>query len=120
MPICNVGTSQNIFDHLEQVLCKFSVYRFYIEYPFFISVILTLDFTSFLLKVHYVLKEKYKEYLDFCDGDPSKLLKHSSTRWLSLEKCVKRLLHHWPALTSYLNSHSEELGECQSSSEAMR
>lgn len=107
---------------LNKFLCKFSVYRFHIEYPFFISVILTLDFTSFLLTVHYVLKEKYKEYLDFCDVDPSKLLKHSSTRWLSLEKCVKRLLHHWPALTSYFNSNSdvEKPGRVRRVSELLR
>lgn len=42
--------------NLNKFLCKFSVYIFYIEYPFFISVILTLDFTSFLLTVHYVRK----------------------------------------------------------------
>jgi len=26
-------------------------------------------------------------------------------RWLSLQKCVTRTLHHWPALTSYFKSH---------------
>ncbi|XP_052072307.1 uncharacterized protein LOC127710472 [Mytilus californianus] len=52
-------------------------------------------------------KEQYKEFLDFCDVEPSKLLKHATTRWLSLETCVDRTLHHWPALTSYFNSHCE-------------
>ncbi|XP_063436782.1 uncharacterized protein LOC134718215 [Mytilus trossulus] len=52
-------------------------------------------------------KEKYKEFLEFTDTEPSKIIKHSSTRWLSLEKCVGRLLHHWSALTSYFNSHDE-------------
>ena len=52
-------------------------------------------------------KEKYKEFMDFTDTEPSKILKHSSTRWLSLEKCVNRLLEHWPALLSYFNSHDD-------------
>nr|XP_034324959.1 uncharacterized protein LOC109619707 [Crassostrea gigas] len=52
-------------------------------------------------------KEKYKEFLEFTDTEPIKILKHCSTRWLSLEKCVNRLLHHWPALQSYFNSHED-------------
>ena len=43
-------------------------------------------------------KEKYKEFMDFTDTELSKILKHSSTTWLSLEKRVNRLLEHWPAL----------------------
>lgn len=72
-----------------------------------IVIYTTLTYVLFMYLNSVLRKEKYKEYLDFCDVDPSKLLKHSSTRWLSLEKCVKRLLHHWPALTSYFNSHSD-------------
>ncbi|XP_061162630.1 uncharacterized protein LOC133171854 [Saccostrea echinata] len=153
MPICNVGTSQNIFDHLEQVFInnnipwenliafssdncnvmmgkKNSVMTKIKEmqpHVFDIGCIchlanlctmagvksLSLPVDDLLVDVYYhfhhsaLRKETYKEYLDFCDVDPSKLLKHCSTRWLSLEKCVKRLLHHWPALTSYFNSHSD-------------
>lgn len=72
-----------------------------------ISVILTLDFTSFLLTVHYVRKHTRNTWTSVMLTLNSKLLKHCSTRWLSLEKCVKRLLHHWPALTSYFNSHND-------------
>lgn len=50
-------------------------------------------------------KEKYKEILEFTDTEPIKILKHCSTRWLSLDKCVNRLLHYWPAFQSYFNSH---------------
>ena len=38
-------------------------------------------------------KERYKEFLDFTAREPVKILKHCSTRWLSLEKCQDRLLH---------------------------
>lgn len=34
-------------------------------------------------------KEKYIEFTKFCDVEPTKILKHCSTHWLSLEKCVK-------------------------------
>ncbi|XP_056003345.1 uncharacterized protein LOC125662754 isoform X2 [Ostrea edulis] len=36
-----------------------------------------------------------------------KILKHCSTRWLSLERCVQRTLQRWPALKSYFQSHAE-------------
>ncbi|CAG2237125.1 unnamed protein product [Mytilus edulis] len=51
--------------------------------------------------------EEYKEYLSFCDVEPLKILKHVSTRWLSLHTCITRILHHWPALKSYFNSHQD-------------
>jgi hypothetical protein len=52
-------------------------------------------------------KEEYKEFLEFTDTEPLKIIKHCSTRWLSLQKCVGRFLHHWPALTSYFMSHRD-------------
>ncbi|XP_033747492.1 uncharacterized protein LOC117332621 [Pecten maximus] len=36
-----------------------------------------------------------------------KIVKHCGTRWLSLEKCVGRLLQQWPALQSYFESNAE-------------
>lgn len=52
-------------------------------------------------------KETYKEFQDFTDTDSMKILKHCQTRWLSLEKCVSRLLHQWKALQSYFTSHDD-------------
>ena len=34
---------------------------------------------------------------------PLRVLKHCSTHWLSLERCVKRLLEQWPALDMYFD-----------------
>ena len=48
-----------------------------------------------------------KEFQDFTETEPLKLLKHCSTRWLSLERCVRRLLQQWNALRSYFASHDE-------------
>ena len=35
-------------------------------------------------------------------------MKHSTTRWLSLLRCLKRLLDQWPALHSYFDRQTEE------------
>ncbi|XP_078315534.1 SCAN domain-containing protein 3-like [Crassostrea virginica] len=50
-------------------------------------------------------KELYTEFMEFTEVEPLKILKHASTRWLSLQKTVTRTLHHWPALSSYFSSH---------------
>ena len=52
-------------------------------------------------------KEIYREFLEFCDVAPLKILKHATTRWLSLQRCVKRFLQQWPALLSYFRSHED-------------
>ena len=52
-------------------------------------------------------KEEFKEYEHFTDTEPLKILKHAATRWLSLERCVKRTIAQWPALESYFKSHTE-------------
>ncbi|XP_053382069.1 uncharacterized protein LOC123564073 [Mercenaria mercenaria] len=53
-------------------------------------------------------KEECQGFVDFVElEDPGKLLKHCPTRWLSLHKCVKRSLVHWPALKSYFDSQPE-------------
>ena len=59
---------------------------------------LPLPVDDFLEDVYYHFhhsakrKEQYKEFQDFVDIEPAKILKHCETRWLSLEKCVKRTL----------------------------
>ncbi|XP_045160413.2 uncharacterized protein LOC123525435 [Mercenaria mercenaria] len=60
-------------------------------------------------------KEEYQGFVDFVElEDPGKLLKPCPTRWLSLHKCVKRSLVHWPALKSYFDSQPEveKKGSC--------
>lgn len=52
-------------------------------------------------------KEEYREFLEFCDVAPLKILKHASTRWLSLQRCVNRFLQQWPVLLSYFESHED-------------
>ena len=45
---------------------------------------------------------------EFDDIRPLRVLKHSTTRWLSLLRCLKRLLDQWPALHSYFDPQAEE------------
>ena len=43
-------------------------------------------------------------YMEFCGHEYSKILKHVSTRWLSLERCVQRTLEKYSGLKSYFLS----------------
>ena len=52
-------------------------------------------------------REDYKEFQLFTGVEMEEILKHVSTRWLSLERCVGRILSQWGALRSYFNSHSD-------------
>ena len=51
-------------------------------------------------------KGKLSEYFEFCDQDYQNVLKHVSTRWLSLERCVERALKKFPSLKAYFLSES--------------
>ena len=45
-----------------------------------------------------------KEFQDYCNLKPHKILSPGQTRWLSLEGCVKRLLQQWNALKLYFTN----------------
>ena len=49
-------------------------------------------------------KGKLQEYFQFCDQEYTPALKHISVRWLSLEKCVARVLQKFASLQSYFLS----------------
>ncbi|XP_060771465.1 uncharacterized protein LOC132882206 isoform X3 [Neoarius graeffei] len=53
-------------------------------------------------------REEYKEFQIFTGVDMEEVLKHVSTRWLSMERCVGRTLSQWPALQAYFNSSDGE------------
>jgi len=64
-------------------------------------------------------KEEYREFLEFCDVAPLKILKHVSTWWLSLEKCANRFLQQWPVLLSYVESHFKKKWMVESGNERL-
>ena len=41
------------------------------------------------------------EYMELCGHEYAKILKHVSTRWLSLERCVQQTLEKYSGLKSY-------------------
>ena len=49
-------------------------------------------------------KAELVEYCVFCDTEYRKILKHVSTRWLTLELTVDRTLRVYPGLKSYFGS----------------
>ena len=55
-------------------------------------------------------KQGLKEFQDLCGVEMRKIVKHVSTRWLSLEKCIGRLLQQWPALLQYFESEQSKFG----------
>lgn len=71
---------------------------------------LPVSIDDLLIDIYYHFKHSSKRYEEFAivlkdfDGiAPVRVLKHCSTRWLSLERAVNRLLLLWPALFAYFN-----------------
>ena len=52
-------------------------------------------------------KAELAEYCEFCNVEFRQVLKHVSTRWLSLELVVTWTLQQYPALKSYFLSQSD-------------
>ena len=52
-------------------------------------------------------KNKLRSYCTFCDQEYREIVKHVSTRWLSLEIAVQCTLKQLPSLTSYFKSECE-------------
>ena len=63
-----------------------------------------------LIDIYYHFKHSSKRYYEFAEIlqefegiAPLNIVKHCPTRWLSLERAVKRLLLLWPALRAYFD-----------------
>ncbi|XP_039653059.1 uncharacterized protein LOC120557088 [Perca fluviatilis] len=52
--------------------------------------------------------EMSSEFCDFHDSEYMEMLLHISVRWLSLERCITRLLRQYGPLTSYFKSLNEK------------
>ena len=75
---------------------------------------LPISVDNLLIDIFYHFKYSAKRWEEFSeiqsefeDIKPLRALKHSTTRWLSLLRCLKRLLHQWPALHSYFDRLAE-------------
>ena len=76
--------------------------------------VLPLSIDQLLIDIYYHFKNSSKRCEEFSivlkdfDGiAPARVLKHCSTRWLSLERAVNRLLQLWPALYAYFNRETD-------------
>ncbi|KAL3058066.1 hypothetical protein OYC64_010282 [Pagothenia borchgrevinki] len=68
------------------------------------------DVEDFIIDLYYQFdksakrKHQLREFLVVNDVIVRKILKHVSTRWLSLNKCIERTLNLWEGLRSYILS----------------
>lgn len=76
---------------------------------------LTVDVENVVLKIygHFSMSAKRRESLKefchvFCDVEFREIPRHVSTRWLSLNPAISRLMQTWTALRSYFISLGEE------------
>ena len=71
---------------------------------------LPVDIEDFLVDVYYYLEKSTKRHQNLkkcrvlCGASTRKILKHVSTRWLSLGRCIDRLLEHWTPLEVFVES----------------
>ena len=72
-----------------------------------------LPVEDLLIDTYYYLagslkpKEEFREFQQFVGVDMEDILKHVSTRWLCLERCVNRTIRQWPAVKEYLESDND-------------
>ena len=52
-------------------------------------------------------KEEFHEFQEFTGTKELKIIKHCKTRWLSLDKAVKRVLQQWCALHAYFDREAD-------------
>ena len=73
-----------------------------------------MSIDDLLIDIYYHFKHSAKRYTEFItihegfsDILPLRVLKHCTTRWLSLERCVRRMLDQWSALYAYFDREAE-------------
>ena len=75
---------------------------------------LSIDVENVVLKIYSFFsssakrRESLEEFCEFCDVEFREMLRHVTTRWLSLNPAVSRILQSWTALKSYFISLGEE------------
>ena len=72
------------------------------------------DISDFCVDIYYWFdkstkrKQALQEFCLFCDSEYVGMVKHVSTRWLSLENAVGRILSKYSALKSYFISNEDK------------
>ena len=53
-------------------------------------------------------KKEFQAFQVTCETKLHKIIKHGSTRWLSLQNCIDRLIKQWKPLQKFFASESRE------------
>ena len=53
-------------------------------------------------------KNALKEFVEFCNSEYRKIIRHSNVRWLSIGRCVQRILQIYEPLKAYIISDEGE------------
>ena len=85
---------------------------------------LPVSVDNLLVDIFYHFKfsaKRWTEYSDivseFSEICPMRILKHCTTHWLSLERCIKRVIDQWPALFAYFD---REVHACSNNDRVQR
>ena len=88
---------------------------------------LPVSVDDLLIDIYYHFKHsakrthEYSEILaEFDDIEPLRIVKHCTTRWLSLERCLKRLIDQWPALYAYFDRETDSVSRSSGNSRVQR
>ena len=77
------------------------------------------DVEEFTIDLYYWFEKSTKRknnlqsYCEFCDQEYRSIIKHVSTRWLSLEIAIERSLKQYPSLRSYFLSENDPAARFQ-------
>ena len=75
---------------------------------------LPFDVSQLLIDVYYYLDKSskrqsfFKEMQLLHDVKQAKILKHVSTRWLSIKKCLPQLLENWEPFYTFFKSKNQQ------------
>lgn len=71
---------------------------------------LPISVDDLLIDIFYYFKHSAKRWemfaeiqREFGDVQPARVLKHSTTRWMSIKRCLKRFLDQWDALYAFFD-----------------
>jgi hypothetical protein len=74
---------------------------------------LDMPVEDIVIDIYYYLhrsskrQQNLKQFQDLFDKDTSKIIKHVHTRWLSLQKCLTRVLDQWEPLLLFFREESK-------------
>ena len=72
---------------------------------------LSVNVEDFIIDIYYHFrrsakrKQQLRDFMEFNNNEVRKIIKHVSTRWLSLGRCWDRTLKQWDLLESYFLSY---------------